>query len=233
MPRRLSRFQRFRASRKKIYWTESRARRDAAVAARRAADVVMGTNRATRGLILSPGEFKSVDTAVVGAVDSTGSVTLINGIARGDDINERDGREVTMKSIQCTVQLYVTDTTGLDQSQRILVVYDKQTNAAAPAVTDILTAATVFSPRNLENRKRFTVLMDRCYTLNASAESGSSRLFKWYRRLRHPITFNSGNAGTVADIVTGGLYVVLIGNRAAGATAGAIDSYFRVRYLDH
>ena len=58
-------------------------------------------NLATRGLQLAKGELKAVDTfcsagsmASVVVPDYTGApvIKLLNGIARGDDINERNGR---------------------------------------------------------------------------------------------------------------------------------------------
>jgi len=75
--------------------------------------------------------------------------------------------------------------------------------------------------------------MDKKFQLNASGESGSERMFKFYRRLAHPVTFNSGDAGTVADITTGSLYLIYIGSIAAGATAGSIVGHCRIRYSDN
>lgn len=203
--------------------SRSAAARAAAVAA------VRGVVRAYPA---APGEFKSVDTTVNISADTTGGVQLLNGLARGDDIGSRVGREVVLKSIELRATGRVTDTTGTDQTQRILVVYDRQANAAAPAIADVLAAANVLYPRNLENRRRFKILFDRSYTLNASGEAGSQKHMKWYRRLDHPVVFNSGNAGTVADITSGSLYAMVLGNNAPGVTAGTVSGRVRVRFLD-
>lgn len=210
-----------------------RAMRDAAVAVARRAPLVVGPNVAERGLVLAPGEFKSVDTNVNTAADTTGGVTLLNGMARGDDINQRQGRQVTLRSIELRLLSRVAPGTGIDQRHRILIVYDRQTNGAAPAITDILSSANVLYPRNLENRQRFRILFDRLHTLNASGEPGSGRIFKWYRRLNHPVTFNAGAAGTVADIQTGSLYAIVFGTEAPGGTAGIVSGIVRVRYSDN
>lgn len=178
------------------------------------------------------GEFKSIDNATATAADSGTAVVLLNGCARGDDIATRSGRETVMMSIQFKAYFGVTAGTGTDQLQRALLVYDRQTNGAALTAAQVLSTANVVAPRSLENRKRFKILMDKTVTLNASGEPGSNEFFQFYRRLRHPVEYNSGNAGTVADITTGSLYLVVIGSNAAGATAGALTWNSRIRFLD-
>lgn len=208
----------------------SRIARSARIAAYREAPML--ANLAVRGLSLAPGEFKSVDVHAATAVTTTPLVVLLNGIARGDDINERTGREVDMRSIQFSAQVRAATATGVDQTHRVLIVYDRQTNAAAPTMAQVCESATIQAPRNLENRKRFSILFDEIYNLNAAAESGSSRQIRWYRHLNHPETFNSGDAATVADITTGSVYLIVLGTEAAGATSGSIDYWSRIRYQD-
>ena len=177
-------------------------------------------------------EFKAVDTTVNIACDTTGAVHLLNGIARGDDINQRIGRRVVMRSIEMRVESLVTATTGVDQNHRVLVVFDRQTNAVALTAADVLTAVDINSPRNLTNRSRFKIIYDNLHHLNASGESGSHKVIDWYKRLWFPVTFNSGDDGTVADIQTGSMYLVVVGNRSAGADAGAVGGRVRIRYTD-
>ena len=207
--------------------------RDAAVALSRRAAIAAGPNVAQRGLALGTGEFKSVDTVVSQAIDQTGAATLVNGIARGDEINERNGRELTMRSIQFQARAYATSGTGTDQVGRVLIVYDRQTNAAALTGAQVLASFDTNSPRNLENRRRFKILKDWRFPINATGESGSHRVLTFYRRLRHPVTFNSGDAGTVADITTGSIYVLSVGTNVAGATAGQLVGTCRIRYQDN
>lgn len=215
-----------RRPRSQIQWAEARISREAlAAAARRPAPV--------RGLVVSDGELKSVDVGATVAADATSSVALLNGMARGDEINERIGREVTMRSIQITGCSYVAPAAGIDQNHRVILVYDRQTNAAALTAAQVLSAVNCYAPRNLENRKRFKILFDRTWHLNATAEPNSQHIFKFYRRLAHPMTFNAGDAGTVADITTGSLYLVAIGSVAPGATAGSVLFNARIRYSDH
>lgn len=180
------------------------------------------------------GEFKSVDVNADMACDTTSSVQLLNGIARGDEINERNGREITIMSIQLNALFKATAATGTDQQQRLLIVYDRQTNAAACTFAQVVSTAGVLTPRNLENRRRFKILFDRTFVISqtVAAEPGNQMICKFYRRLRLPVTFNSGDAGTVADITTGSLYAIAYGGNVAGATAGTISVNCRIRYQD-
>jgi len=222
-----------RRPRAQLQWTEARAARDAVAAVARRAPLVLGPNVAQRGLVLGQGEFKSVDVTADLACDSGSQVLLLNGIARGDEINERVGREVTLRSIQFNFTPHVTVATGTDQQQRVLLVYDRQTNATALTAAQVLLTADTVAPRNLENRKRFKILFDRTFALNASGEPGSAVTRRFYRKLRHPVSFNAGDAGTVADIVTGSLYLVVVGSNAPGVTAGSVIFATRIRYTDN
>lgn len=218
------------------YTTRSRFRpaRSAAIQFKRTA-----MNAAKRGLQLSRGEWKSIDTGSSSQVDTTTAVALVNGCARGDDINERTGRSILMRSVLVRLRHSATESTGSDQFHRVLLVYDRQANAAALTAAQVLTAATVDGLRNLENRNRFKILMDRTIPISSDnigavevPKSGSIAWHQFYRKLRHPVTFNSGDAGTVADITSGSLYLVFIGSIAAGVNAGTCTYSVRVRYED-
>lgn len=189
-------------------------------------------NVATRGLQLAPGEFKCVDTSVSTDVNTTTSPILLNGIARGDALDERIGRQVLMRSIQFNLRFQVTVGTGIAQFCRCTIVYDKQTNAAALTNTNVFVENTVNAPRLLENRKRFRILYDETFFLSEDATTGCGHVLKGYQRVNLPVEFNSGDAGTVADITTGSLYLVLTGTTAAGDTDTLIRGYVRVRYTD-
>jgi len=203
--------------------------RAAKIAAYREAPLL--ANMAVRGLNLAKGEFKAVDATATATPSVAGVLALVNGIARGDDISERTGREVLMRSVQQSFRIYWT-ANGVDQTLRVLLVYDRQTNAAALTFAQVLAATNVVSPRNLENRKRFKILMDKRIDVNglsASDPGQTSRSFQFYRRLRHPVTFNSGDAGTVADITTGSLYLMFLTTTDNNMTC---QYYSRVRYED-
>lgn len=208
----------------------------------RSAMVSAARGAARSASTIARGEFKCVDTSSTnGSYNQTGALILLNGIAPGTGLNQRSGREVVMKSIEVHFNGKSTDTTGVPASYRCMLVYDRQCNGAAPALADIIAttgAWNTLSPRNLDNRRRFKILMDRVFTVGAQGDTttaaGCSSRFcdKFYRRLNHPIVFNSGVAGTIADIQTGSLYWITLGDLAAGVTDGEGSVYARVRYLD-
>lgn len=197
-----------------------------------------GLNRASRGLQLARGEWKSVDVTGTAVLDSTGAVVLLNGIARGDDIGERTGREVVMRSIQFNGVCAATDVTGAEATCRVVIVYDRQANAAAPTAAQVLVANNTYAPRNLENRRRFKILYDETFGVGdritgvANPGADFAHYIRWYRKLNHPVTFNSGDAGTIADITSGSVYMLTVSTQGAGATAGSIYYYCRIRFED-
>lgn len=179
-------------------------------------------------------EFKSIDVAPgTSVLDTTGAVTLLDGCARGSDINERVGREILLRSVELKMVAKATATTGTDQTGRVLLIYDRQCNGVAPGITDILDSINVVAMKNLDNRKRFKILMDWCVDLSAAGQNGSERSKTFYRKLRHPVSYNSGTAGSVADIISGGLFLITLGSNVAGTTAGSLNVSTRVRYTDN
>jgi len=188
-----------------------------------------GLNQGQHGI-----ELKDIDTDISAVtINSTGAVTLINGVAQGTDFTQRVGRKFQMKSILIRMVAYFGSTSILPSVFRWMVVYDKQTNAAAPAVTDILDAATVTSNANLSNRERFVVIYDKIHVIGATAANDNSmKYIKKYKRIFMETT-NGGTANTVGSIQTGGLFFVTVGDRVAGTTAGRFESgSIRIRFTD-
>lgn len=202
-------------------------------------------NRASRGHFRAAGELKAVDSGFTEDVTTTAEFLLLNGIARGDDIGQRIGRKSLMKSIEIRIRNDVNPRIlpvgiepaippGKDQYHRVLLVYDRQTNGTAPAITDILDGqAGVLALTKLENRARFQILLDKVIQLNMSDEAGSGKFWKKYLKVNLPIQFGSGNGGTVADIKTGSLYLFWVGTSAPGFEAGTINGHIRIRYADN
>jgi hypothetical protein len=116
--------------------------------------------------------------------------------------------------------------------QRIVVVQDKQTNGAALAITDVFNAVQVNSLQNIYNAERFRILYDTRFMLNAYGEPISQRVVNFEIPLNVLTTYNTGNAGTVADINTNSLYLLVFGNVGAGATASTVTGNVRLSFTD-
>lgn len=179
-------------------------------------------------------EKKAIDVAASYVLNTTGSVALLNGCPRGDNLSERIGRRITMKNITLRGVAQGTTATGVSQLCRVIVVYDKQTNGVAPAVTDVLVSATGSAFMNLSYSKRFKIIIDKQFTVQSSLATDEKDISLYeYRKLNDQVEFNNGDAGTVADITTGALWLITVGSEAAGATAGAVPINTRVRFTDN
>jgi hypothetical protein len=180
---------------------------------------------------LAQQDSKALSVSTTLACDGTGAVFLLNGIAPGYAIDQRLGRTIILDSISFRILDQVTPTTGLDQYHRILLVEDHQPNGAAPALTDILDSNSTVSMPNLANRARFRIIYDLLDKLNASTEPDSNKSFVVPRLpLNLRVVFNAGTAGTVADIVTNSLYLLVVGSLNAGVTAGFTTISSRIKF---
>jgi len=182
-------------------------------------------------------ELKFVDTSqnAVGTLNSNfaapGATNLMNGLVPGTDASTRIGRKVTIKSIyvRWTFQLGAGSTGGA--SHRILIVYDKQANATAPGITDILTSNDFNQTNNLSNRDRFVTVADVLVDpISATGEFARSGVI--YKKVNLETMFNAGSAGTIADITSGSLYIVVAQSGTIATTASTFLARTRVRYTD-
>lgn len=186
-------------------------------------------------------EQKFVDVAAAAyAGDTTGSVTLINGVAQGDDFNNRIGRQTTWKSVSVKGICYSVDNSTNYVAARLLVVWDNSPNSgSAPTITDFLVAATSLSHNNLNNRHRFKVLIDEFVTLGRVNDTATQsfaagpNVYTINRFVRIPdaVTVFSGTGATVGSIQSGALWMVTIGDQAANLGAN-FSVTTRCRFTD-
>ena len=191
-------------------------------------------------------ELKTIDSENLNAaVSLAGGVALLNGIAQGTEIYQRVGRKVIMKSLLFRITIF-NDPTKQDPqgtALRIILVYDSQTNGAAPTVANIISnmqaaayTPVVQTPMNLNNRDRFKVIKDWYFgcpaaTYTAGAVTGGAPDTKTkmcYKKLNHDVIFQ-GTGATSADIASGGVYVLII---ADVADAKKVDYDCRIRFTD-
>lgn len=199
-------------------------RRRLAMARRRAAGPVVG-------------EMHSYDVALTDDVTTTPSITIVNAMAQGTDSDDREGRKIHMQSLM--VKLHITneaDNTKYSDLMRVMVVYDKQANKAAPVIGDLLDATTMVANKNINNRDRFTVLGDEIVHLKRDAAySATVGVYSWYYerffQLRNKQTTYSDAAAGVGSVTTGALYVVYFGTIAAAAADYDVVGTARLRFL--
>lgn len=181
------------------------------------------------------GELKFIDNSATGTLGLAASTfatpVLLNGCVPDATATGRIGRKIVMKSLYFRYTATLQATSTLGGNVRIILVYDKQANAAAPAITDVLLADDFRSPNNLSNRDRFTVLADEITdVISANGNYACSGVI--YKKLNMETMFNAGTAGTIADITTGSLYL-LVGQSGQIATAAPqLVWRSRVRFHD-
>lgn len=185
------------------------------------------------------GETGFVDTALASyALDTTGSVTLLNTVAQGASVNQRVGKKIILKSIQA--RGYMQNNTAASVNDvAFLIVYDKRPTGSLPSVTDILVAANASAFNNDANAGRFSVIKRVDETLMGNTSAAASYLDSMYKGADYfldlknrPTVYKAAGTGAIGDIEEGALYLVTVGNVTAGTGAAATAQAFRLRFLD-
>lgn len=163
---------------------------------------------------------------------TTGTVNLLNGSVVGAQPTNRVGRRFTMKSI--LVRGYVqlgTATTG-SSSVRCILVYDKQTNKAAPAATDILNTDDIRSQNLLANSRRFKILRDIICPVLGTAGPQTVYINEYLKCNLDVECIDGAGSNTVADITSGGLFLLTYATAGMAGTNITSALVSRVRFSD-
>lgn len=185
-------------------------------------------------------EVKFIDTVVSSSVTNAGVALLLNGCIQGTDIGNRIGRKIEMTS--CSIDLIfgggviASANYALNNTDKIRValVYDKQPNATAASYGDVYgsssAATSAMQVRNNTTLDRFDVLKvwDECI----STEGPNGIVFHDFIKMNLDVRFDSSNAGTIADITTGGLYLMVCDQNSTGTNTNTIQGICRVRFHD-
>lgn len=163
----------------------------------------------------------------------TGMLPL-NVILQGATFYNRIGAKVTIKSIQMKAN-FILAVAATNTVCRYMIVYDKQTNGAFPALGDILETndtlgLTFDAGLNMTNRSRFSMLRDKTFPLDAG--SGIAAHCSEYIKGRWETEFST-TTGTIGDIRSGAIYFIAFTNGLGGHDAAYLyDATFRLRYYD-
>lgn len=169
------------------------------------------------------------------ALDTTGTIALVATIAQGAGVQQRIGKKASYKSVQVRGICYSgTGTTVADSS--VMLVYDREPAGALPAITDILNTATSQSFLNDVNSKRFRIMRRWDFAFAGASGTPTSasvhQVDEWIDMKNLPVQFKAAATGAIGDIAAGALYIVTVGNTAAGATAPIGNLGFRTRFTD-
>lgn len=182
-------------------------------------------------------------------INTTPVINAVFVPIQGDDIVNRIGRRVTLKSFQLHGDFYVANSKSLvnsiavpSQSISVALVWDKQPNNALAAFGDIFTTSnTPLSMLNMSNTERFTVIkrdwltFDPMITLATPDGSWNNTIqhHEVFVKLNKEVHFNASNTGTIGDITTGALLLCFVGSNAAGANVNITGDFTcRTRFTD-
>lgn len=197
---------------------------------------VMAVPPALKRLIAASKETGYLDTALAGyACDTTGSLTLLNAVPQGAAVTQRIGKKIEMKSLQAR-GIVQNGTTAIVNDIAYLIVYDKRPTGTLPAITDVLVSVSSFSMNNDNNSGRFKIVkrVDQNLIGNAGALTESTAQdADWFCSLKGLETvYKALGTGAIADIEQGALYLITVGNVAAGTAAATLFESFRLRFMD-
>lgn len=184
-------------------------------------------------------ELGYVDLALAGYnFDTTGSILLLNTVAQGASVNQRVGKKIRMKGLQCR-GIHQNNTTATINDCAVLVVYDKRPTGALPTATDVLVSASSFAFNNDANAGRFSIIKRHDFVLNGNSSAAANHLdtmslgADFYLDLKGLETvYKAAATGAIGDIEQGALYLITVGNNPAGTGAATGFMGFRLRFLD-
>lgn len=177
-----------------------------------------------RGIVNS--EMHYTDVQIVSGVQtSTGSVTLINQVAQGDDITTRTGSSILCKYIVVKYSI-VMSAAATATTVRIGVVIDNNNQGTAPAFSDIWETGDMTSFKTINNQKRFVMLRDQTFDMSINGQQNYTGT--WYIPINQHLRYNGTGA---SQVLSPSLWMTLDSTEATNAPALTIRA--RTAFYDN
>jgi hypothetical protein len=179
-----------------------------------------------KSMLNSRVELKRSVVAFTGLTTSTaGSITPITqGIVQGDTVSTRDGNQLLVMRLVVRHNLVIN--TGVQCSQRVIIFWDNQANAAQPVVTDVLDSASFITGFNIPNAQsnRFHILHDEFIVTSLNgANSGVDHV--WTFPLHHKVTY-TGTTNVATANGKGAMYILYIADNANALFGTSLEVSF-------
>ncbi len=178
-------------------------------------------------------EYKILDStfSLAAVADSIG-ITQLTNLSQGDTTITRDGSQIKITSAYLTLA-FKMNASATNTLIRCMLVHDKQTNQAIYVGADLLNDATVggdnvMSPLNIDNKRRFHVLMDKVFSVSAGAQQ--THFIKFYKKLNIPIRYDA-NVGDITDLTSSSLSLVTVSSEVTNDPT--ITGKVRLRFVDN
>lgn len=159
-----------------------------------------------------------------GTVAAVWVINRVSTPAQGSAANQRDGDVVQNMSIQFQGNL-TQHASATDTQFRVVIVQDRQGNGIAAPVLSIFNENNMNSLYTFTagDRKRFKILYDRVYTMDAAGKT--NHYMKVFKRLSGRQTYNLGTDST-ASLGKNSVLICFCSNEATNVPAFDIDSRF-------
>lgn len=200
-------------------------------------------------------EYKRSGIAVAstGITVAGGLLYCLNVLSQGDGSTNRDGNKVQFKNLSIRYSIIPHDQNPHPCYVRVIMFCTKDTEGVNPANTDILTSTTsalcINAHRLLLESNNIFVFYDKVHNVRATTGAmsvyngatvdndepvslaASRGVFKrYFKRLNLITNYSLGNAGTVADISSGGLHIMVITD--ATSNPPNFSAEVRLRFID-
>lgn len=182
-----------------------------------------------------PETHKHDQTVSDGTIDIAGTIVHLNSIPENSgSLIGMVGTRCKLKYLnwRCSLTGSSKDVNEVQPIVRVILFIDTQgQGGSAPAVTDVLQSANVYSSLSLQYPGRFRILHDKTHafnmTANAGVDAGSAipqHFYQFFKRLNTTYTTNSNDNTAVKN----GLYVLYI---TSIDEEGSINANARVGYF--
>lgn len=173
-------------------------------------------------------ERKYSDYTFNSTVSTTENFQLINGLSLGDTAITREGQSIKMSSLFVRFYMTMSDLAVVTQV-RVIIVMDKQPNASTITSAALLqNNGSIISPLLIDYGSRFKVFFDKIYRLDTNK---LNLVTKKFLKLRFHTKFNTGNAGTIADITKNSLYIMMVSDQSTNLPT--VEFWARIRFIDN
>lgn len=174
-------------------------------------------------------EEKYLDAQASPTPSTTASLTLLNGLSLGTTSTSRNGQSIKMTHVTANF-LVTNNATAVNTNTRIVMLIDKQANAAAITAADIFLSTSSFMSLYLVSvQNRIRVLFDQFVSLSTAGPSNVT--FTKQLTLNHHTEYNTNNNGNITDIVSGALYLFLMSDQATNTPSMAYQ--IRLQFVDN
>lgn len=190
--------------------------------------------------------FDASATSTLGTSWATVGSSAIFTPVRGTDISERQGRRAVIKKVNVRFQVSFGQVENASlaalgaETIGLALILDHQPNGAAPTPADVFAANEPDAFESLDDIGRYEVLERLILPLNRfnleyvgseykTTTTKHVASFEWHTDML--FNFNSGNAGTVADLVDSNFF--LVGLKTSATTAAVtVDWQARTYFKD-